>query len=102
MITWTKNPPINVGKIEHYRTLQTEIREEFKHFWTDNMVCKCSGDVVPLLIFFDGMNRESISEIHGEFIFGTSYNIKYIITPELNNQIDMYVDDKLLTTIKII
>ena len=102
MIWWTKDPPTNVGKIEHYRNLQNEIRGEASQFWTPNIVCKCSGDCIPILIFFNDLYRKSISDINGEFEFGTCYGIKFIITPELNNQIDMYVDDKLLTTIKII
>ena len=102
MIRWTKNPPINVGKVKHYRNLQNVIREEVAKFWTPNIVCKCSGDCVPIIVFFNDMYRKSFSDINGEFEFGTCYGIRFIVTPELDNQLDIYVDDKLLETIKII
>ena len=65
MIRWTKNPPINVGKVKHYRNLQNVIREEVAKFWTPNIVCKCSGDCVPIIVFFNDMYRKSFSDING-------------------------------------
>ena len=102
MICWTKDPPVNVGKVEHYRNLQNEIRAGMSVAWSDNIVCKCSGDCVPILIFFENFNRESVSKITGEFTFGYDGCIKYIITPELTKQIDWYVDNIFIDSIKII
>ena len=101
MIVWEKTPSIGSTKFEWYQGLQDLILEITASQGT-NLVCKCSGDAASILVFFNGLVKSPVTEIYGEFEFGKSFGITYIITPYLTHQIDIEVDGKVFESIKII
>ena len=101
MIVWAKTPSIGCTKFEWYQGLQDLILETTASQGT-NLVCKCSGDVAPILVFFNGLVKSPVTEIYGEHEFGKSFGITYMITPYLTHQIDIEVDGKVFESIKII
>lgn len=101
MIKWAKAPSIGSTKFEWYQGLQDLILEITASQGT-NLVCKCSGDVASILVFFNGFVKSPITEIYGEYEFGKSFGITYILTPYLTNQIDIEADGKVFESIKII
>lgn len=101
MITWAKTPSIGQTKFEWYQGLQDLILEITASQGT-NLVCKCSGDVASILVFFNGFVKSPITEIYGEYEFGKSFGITYILTPYLTHQIDIEVDGKVFESIKIV
>jgi len=101
MIIWSKAPAIGKTKFEWNNTLQDLILETTALKGT-NLVCKCSGDVAPILVFFNGFVKSPITKTYGEYEFGKSFGITYIITPDLNQQINIEADGKVFESIKII
>lgn len=101
MIEWAKAPSIGHTKFEWYQGLQDLILEITASQGT-NLVCKCSGDVAPILVFFSGFVKSPVTELYGEYEFGKSFGITYIITPYLTHQIDIEVDGKVFERIKIV
>ena len=101
MIIWSKAPVIGKTKFEWYQGLQDLILEITASQGT-NLVCKCSGDAAPILVFFNGLVKSPVTEIYGEHEFGKSFGITYILTPYLTHQIDIEVDGKVFESIKII
>lgn len=101
MIAWAKSPAIRQTKFEWYQGLQDLILEMTASQGT-NIVCKCSSDVAPIIVFFNGLVKSPITEIYGEYEFGKAFGITYVITPYLTHQIDIEVDDKVFESIKII
>lgn len=101
MIIWSKAPAIGKTKFEWYQGLQDLILETTAPHGT-NLVCKCSGDAAPILVFFNGFVKSPVTEIYGEYEFGKSFGITYILTPYLIHQIDIEVDGKVFESIKII
>lgn len=100
MIEWAKAPSIGQTKFEWYQGLQDLILETTASHGT-NIVCKCSSDVAPIIVFFNGLVKSPTAEIYGEYEFGKAFGITYIITPYLTRQIDIEVDDKVFESIKI-
>jgi len=101
MIEWAKAPSIGHTKFEWYQGLQDLILEITALKGT-NLVCKCSGDTASIIVFFTGFEKSPISEIYREFELGKSFGITYIITPDLNQQINIEADGKVFEIIKII
>ena len=101
MIIWSKAPAIGKTKFEWYQGLQDLILEITASQGT-NLVCKCSGDVAPILVFFNGFMKSPVTEIYGEYEFGKSFGITYILTPYLTHQIDIEVNGKVFESIKIV
>ena len=101
MIGWAKAPNIGHTKFEWYQGLQDLILEITASQGT-NLVCKCSGDVAPILVFFNGFVKSPVTEIYEEYEFGKSFGITYILTPHLNHQIDIEVDGKVFESIHIV
>ena len=101
MIAWAKAPTIGQTKFEWYQGLQDLILEITASQGT-NIVCKCSGDAAPIIVFFNGLVKSPITEIYGEYEFGKAFGITYVITPYLNHQIDIEVDGKVFESIQII
>lgn len=101
MIEWAKSPNIGHTKFEWYQGLQDLILE-ITASQGINLVCKCSSDIAPILVFFHGFVKSPIAEICGEYEFGKSFGITYMITPYLTHQIDIEVDNKVFESIKII
>lgn len=101
MIIWSKAPAIGKTKFEWNNTLQDLILETTALKGT-NLVCKCSGDTASIIVFFAGFEKSPISEIYEEFELGKSFGITYIITSDLNQQINIEADGKVFEIIKII
>lgn len=101
MIEWAKAPSIGYTNFEWYQGLQDLILE-ITASQGANLVCKCSGDVAPILVFFGGFVKSPVTELYGEYEFGKSFGITYIITPYLTHQIDIEVDGKVFERIKIV
>lgn len=101
MIIWSKAPAIGKTKFEWNNTLQDLILETTALKGT-NLVCKCSSDIASIIVFFTGFEKSPIFEIYGDFELGKSFGITYIITPDLNQQINMEADGKVFEIIKII
>ena len=101
MIEWAKAPSIGHTKFEWYQGLQDLILKITASKGTD-LVCKCSGDIATILVFFNGFVKSPVTEIYGEYEFGKSFGITYILTPYLTHQIDIEVDGKVFESIKIV
>lgn len=101
MIVWAKTPSIGCTKFEWYQGLQDLILEITASQGT-NLVCKCSGDAAPIIVFFNRFEKSPITDIYGEYEFGKSFGITYMMTPYLTHQIDIEVDGKVFESIKII
>lgn len=101
MIIWSKALAVGKTKFEWNNTLQDLILETTASQGT-NIICKCSGDVAPILVFFNGFAKSPITETYGEYEFGKSFGITYIITPDLNQQINIEADGKVFESIKIV
>ena len=101
MIVWAKTPSIGCTKFEWYQGLQDLILEITASQGT-NLVCKCSGDTAPIIVFFNRFEKSPLTDIYGEYEFGKSFGITYILTPYLTHQIDIEVDGKVFESIKII
>ena len=101
MIEWAKAPSIGHTKFEWYQGLQDLILETTASHGT-NIICKCSCDVAPIIVFFNGLVKSPITEIYGEYEFGKAFGITYIITPYLTDQINIEVDGKVFEIIQIV
>lgn len=101
MIRWSKIPPVDVTKVEHYANLQ-DIIIEISANYSEGPICNCSGDVAAILAFFKGMERSSRFTFVGAYEFGKSHGITYVVTPFLTRQIDIEVNGKVVETIEVI
>ena len=101
MTIWSKIPPVDVAKAEHYASLQDMIIE-ISSKYPKGLICNCSGDVAAILAFFKGMERSNRFTLVGAYEFGKADGITYVVTPFLTKQIDIEVDGKVVETIEVV